>query len=121
VTSPIQIQRVYERRPVKGNAVLVDRVWPRGIKKEELGNHPWMRELGPSTELRQWFGHRPERWPEFRRRYRTELNQPQQREMLDELVAMARKRPLTLLYGARDTERNQAAVIRELLEERLQK
>lgn len=121
MTSAVQIQRVYERRPVKGKAVLVDRIWPRGIKKEELGSHPWMRELGPSTELRQWFGHRPERWQEFRRRYRAELDRPQQRELLDELVAMARKRPLTLLYGARDTERNQAAVIKELLEERLRK
>lgn len=120
VASRIQIQRVYDRRPVKGKAVLVDRVWPRGINKEELGDHPWMRELGPSDELRQWFGHLPERWPEFRRRYRKELEQPKQRELLNELAATARKRPLTLLYGARDTERNQAVVIRELLEKRLE-
>ena len=115
----IQIQRVYDRRPVKGVAVLVDRIWPRGIRKEELADHPWMRELGPSDELRQWFGHMPERWPEFRRRYRKELAQPRQRGLLDELAETARKRPLTLLYGARDTERNQAVVIRELLEKRL--
>lgn len=115
----IQIQRVYDRRPVKGVAVLVDRIWPRGIRKEELADHPWMRELGPSDELRQWFGHMPERWPEFRRRYRKELAQPRQRGLLDDLAETARKRPLTLLYGARDTERNQAVVIRELLEKRL--
>lgn len=118
--SRIKIQRVYDRRPVKGKAVLVDRLWPRGVKKEDLGDHPWMRELGPSDELRQWFGHMPERWPEFRRRYRKELEQPKQRDLIDELVATARKRPLTLLYGARDTERNQAVVIRELLEKRLE-
>ncbi len=115
----IQIKRVYESRPVKENAVLVDRVWPRGIRKQDLGDHPWMRELGPSDELRQWFGHRPERWPEFRRRYRAELSHSAQRKLLAELAAMARKAPLTLLYGARDTERNQAVVIRELLEKRL--
>jgi uncharacterized protein YeaO (DUF488 family) len=115
----IQTQRVYDRRPVTGKAVLVDRVWPRGITKEQLGDHPWMRELGPSNELRKWFGHRPERWDEFRSRYRAELGQAKQRELLDQLVAIARKRPLTLLYGARDTERNQAAVIKELLDARL--
>jgi uncharacterized protein YeaO (DUF488 family) len=116
----IHIQRVYDHRPVKGKAVLVDRVWPRGITKEQLGNHPWMRELGPSNDLRKWFSHRPERWEEFRRRYRGELNQPRQRELLDELILIARKRPLTLLYGARDTERNQAVVIKEALEQRLE-
>lgn len=119
MASKIQIQRIYDRRPVKGTAVLVDRLWPRGMKKEELGDHPWMRELGPSDELRRWFGHVPERWTEFRRRYRKELEQPKQRELMDELAATARKRPLTLLYSARDTERNQAVVIRELLEKRL--
>lgn len=120
MASDIQIQRVYDRRPVKGKAVLVDRVWPRGIRKEDLGDHPWMRELGPSDDLRKWFGHRPERWAEFRRRYRAELGEAPQRKLLEELTAMARRGPLTLLYGARDTERNQAAVIRELLEKRLQ-
>lgn len=119
MASRVMIQRVYEGMPEKGVAVLVDRVWPRGITKEQLGNTLWMRELGPSDELRRWFGHRAERWEEFRRRYREELDRPPRRELIDELLELSRKGPLTLLYGARDTKRNQAAVIRELVEERL--
>lgn len=115
----VDIQRVYDGAPPKGKAVLVDRVWPRGIKKEKLGGALWLRELGPSDELRGWFGHRPERWEEFRRRYRAELEQPQQQELVNRLVELARAGTLTLLYGARDTERNQAVVIREVVEERL--
>ena len=99
--------------------MLVDRVWPRGITKAELGDFLWLREVGPSNELRRWFGHRPDRWQEFRRRYRVELERPEQQEILAQLVALARAGPVTLLYGARDTERNQAVVIREVLEERL--
>lgn len=115
----VNIQRVYDGVPEGGTAVLVDRVWPRGIKKERLGKAPWFRDLGPSNALRGWFGHQPERWEEFRRRYRAELEQPQQRELLDQLVELARAGTLTLLYGARDTERNQAVVIREMVEEQL--
>ncbi len=119
MTHSVRIQRLYERKPTSGKVVLVDRVWPRGIKKEQLGPDLWLGEIGPSDELRRWFGHRPERWDEFRRRYRAELDQPRQQELLGQLLELARKGPLTLLYGARDTERNQAAVIRELIEERL--
>lgn len=115
----VRIQRVYDGVPAKGKAVLVDRVWPRGIKKERLGDAPWFRDLGPSDALRGWFGHRPERWDEFRRRYRAELEQPEQRELVGRLVDLARAGTLTLLYGARDTERNQAVVIREMVEEQL--
>ena len=119
VSTVIRTQRVYERKQVPGRSVLVDRVWPRGITKTELGDVLWLREVGPSDELRRWFGHRPDRWQEFRRRYRAELERPEQQEILAQLVAMARAGPVTLLYGARDTERNQAVVIREVLEERL--
>jgi len=119
VSTPIRTQRVYERKQVRGRSVLVDRVWPRGITKTELGDVLWLREVGPSDELRRWFGHRPDRWQEFRRRYRAELERPEQQEILAQLVALARAGPVTLLYGARDTERNQAVVIREVLEERL--
>lgn len=115
----VRIQRVYEGTPATGKAVLVDRVWPRGIKKEELGADLWLREIGPSDALRTWFGHRPERWEDFRHRYRAELEAPQQRELVRQLVDLARKGPLTLLYGARDTERNQAVVIQEVVEEKL--
>lgn len=119
MSQTIDIQRVYDLRPSVGGTVLVDRVWPRGIKKERLGAGLWLKEIGPSAELRKWFGHRPERWEEFRRRYRMELDQPQQRELLGQLIELAERGPLTLLYGARDTERNQAVVLQELLEERL--
>ena len=119
VTYRVDIQRLYDALPVSGQAVLVDRVWPRGIKKEQLDADIWLREIGPSDALRAWFGHRPERWDEFRRRYRAELTRPEQRQLVEQLVELARKGPLTLLYGARDTERNQAVVIRELIEAQL--
>jgi uncharacterized protein YeaO (DUF488 family) len=117
----IEIERAYGtagRGP--GPRVLVDRLWPRGIRKESLRLDAWMREVGPSDELRKWFGHRPERWGEFRRRYREELRAgARQRELLDELLGMARGGRLTLLYSAKDEEHNQAVVVRELLEERM--
>lgn len=119
-TGHIDVERVYgatERGP--GARVLVDRVWPRGVRKESLGLDLWLRELGPSDGLRKWFGHRPERWEEFRRRYRTELGHPQQHELLEQLADLAHKGPVTLLYSARDEQRNQAVVVREVLEERL--
>jgi uncharacterized protein YeaO (DUF488 family) len=119
VADRVRIQRVYDRAPAEGKAVLVDRVWPRGIRKEKLNADLWMREIAPSDALRGWFRHRPERWDEFCRRYRAELDQPENRELVKQLVEMARSGPLTLLYGARDTERNQAVVIREVIEERL--
>ncbi len=119
MTASVHVQRVYEPRRGPGRRVLVDRVWPRGIRREGLDADLWLRDIGPSDELRKWFGHRPERWEEFRRRYRAELEQPGRRELVDRLLELAREGPLTLLYGARDTERNQAVVIRELLEERL--
>ncbi len=115
----VRIRRVYEGVPVEGSAVLVDRVWPRGFRKEKLGGALWLRELGPSAALRGWFGHRPERWEEFRRRYRRELDGPEQRALIEQLAGLAGKGPLTLLYGARDTEHNQAVVIREVVEEHL--
>ena len=78
-----------------------------------------MRGVAPSRELRTWFGHRPERWDEFRRRYREELTAPERAAALDELASLAERGPVTLLFGARDPGRNQAVVIREVLQERL--
>lgn len=116
----IDLERVYGATE-RGNGarVLVDRVWPRGVRKESLGLDLWLRELGPSNELRKWFGHQPERWEEFRRRYKTELRGQRQQELLDQLAELAQKGPVTLLYGARDEQRNQAVVLREVLQERL--
>ncbi len=116
----IRIQRVYNvDRPTVGKRILVDRVWPRGLTKESLHLDAWMRELGPSDELRTWFGHDPARWEEFQRRYRAELARPDQQARLGELEKMALEGPVTLLYGARDEAHNQAVVLKEVLEERL--
>lgn len=120
MTYDVRLERVYDRvSPSNGKRVLVDRVWPRGLKKESLALDLWLRDLGPSDELRRWFGHRTDRWAEFQRRYRAELGRPPQSELLDQLVGLARQGPLTLLYSARDEERNQAVVLRSVLEEHL--
>ncbi|WP_394892873.1 DUF488 domain-containing protein [Mesorhizobium sp. AaZ16] len=111
----IAIKRVYDA-PAKsaGFRVLVDRVWPRGVSKEKAAVDLWMKEIGPSTDLRKWFGHDPARWDEFRKRYRDEL--AAKRELLDELRTHAANGRLTLVYSARDESHNQAVVIREMLE-----
>ena len=120
-TSSIRLQRAYEDPGTEdGHRVLVDRVWPRGRTKDELRLDAWARDLGPSTELRKWFGHEPARWPEFQTRYREELADPEKSRALDELAAEARRGPVTLVYGARDREHNQARVIADELERRLE-
>ena len=114
------LQRAYDEPTSNdGYRVLVDRVWPRGRTKEHLRLDAWHPELGPSTELRRWFGHDPARWDEFRSRYRTELAQPTAAAVLEDLAAVARRGRLTLVYGARDTEHNQARVIAAAIAERL--
>lgn len=117
---PVALQRAYEEpAPRDGYRVLVDRVWPRGRTKEHLRLDAWHRELGPSTELRRWFGHDPARWDEFRRRYRVELATPEAAALLDAIASVARHRRVTLVYGARDTEHNQARVIADEIARRL--
>lgn len=112
----IVIKRAYEDpSPADGYRVLVDRIWPRGKRREALALDQWAKELGPSTVLRQWFGHDPQRWEEFRERYRRELDTPQVRELLASLLHSAGRGPLTLVYSARDEQHNQAIVLRELL------
>ena len=113
----IRRKRAYEPAAAgDGTRVLIDRLWPRGVRKAEAAIDHWFRDLAPSTELRQWFGHDPGRWPEFRRRYRAEL--AGQGERLDELLRLAEKRPLTLVYGARDEAHNDAVVLAEVLGQR---
>ncbi len=115
----VRLKRAYDDPAADdGQRVLVDRVWPRGRTKEELRLDQWARDLGPSTELRKWFGHDPSRWPEFRTRYETELADEAKARQLDELAAVARAGTLTIVYGARDHEHNQAQVIAEELERR---
>ena len=111
----IQLKRAYDppsRRD--GVRILVDRVWPRGMTREQIRIDAWLKDLGPSTRLRQWFGHDPRRWREFRQRYIGEL--AGKRILLDELSSTARRRTLTLVFGARDAIHNQAVVIKEVLE-----
>lgn len=111
----IQVKRAYEEpSPSDGTRVLVDRVWPRGKTKEELHIEEWMKEIGPSTELRKWFGHDPEKWAEFRKRYFAELEK--EPDLTKRLLDLARKGRLTLVYGAKDEQHNQAVALREYLE-----
>jgi uncharacterized protein YeaO (DUF488 family) len=110
----VQLKRVYELAAgADGYRVLVDRLWPRGISRERAHIDEWARELAPSRELRQWFGHDPARFAGFRRRYEDELKA--QEAKLQELRGRARHRTLTIVYAARDTEHNDAVVLAEVL------
>jgi uncharacterized protein YeaO (DUF488 family) len=118
----IAIKRAYDAPGrIDGTRILVDRLWPRGIKKEKARVEKWMRELGPSNDLRQFFGHDPSRWKEFRKRYLAELKRPGAEPMLSELLKIAGSGTLTLVYSARDEEHNKAIVLKELLERKLSK
>src|SRR5271156_3353901 len=96
-----------------GARVLVDRLWPRGLRKSDAGIDRWLKEAAPSTELRRWFGHDPSRWDEFRCRYKAELSR--NAEILNGLRAIAQKGRLTLVYAARDELHNEAVVLRDVL------
>jgi uncharacterized protein YeaO (DUF488 family) len=112
----IALKRAYDAPDAKdGHRILVDGVWPRGVSKDELQLDGWYRELAPSTQLRKWFGHDPERWPEFQKRYSSELRRAGARERLEELAKLAKRGKVTLVYGARDEEHNQAVVLRDHL------
>ena len=108
----IQTRRVYAPALAgEGTRVLVDRLWPRGMKKEDA---LWIKDVAPSNTLRQWFGHAPERWPEFRKQYETELSA--NLSALQPLLDIARQGPLTLLYAAHDETHNNAVVLAEYLQ-----
>jgi uncharacterized protein YeaO (DUF488 family) len=110
----VKLKRAYEQvEPGDGIRILVDRLWPRGVKKEDAAIDQWMKDLAPSTELRKWFGHDPARWEEFRKRYAAEVNEHP--EQLQQLRALARKGTLTLVYSAHDEEHNDAVVLRGLI------
>lgn len=111
----IKVKRVYEE-PASGDGyrILVDRLWPRGLTDEDAHVDLWMRRIAPTDELRTWFGHEAEKWPEFRERYRAELKE--HAELLALIGDVERHRKIvTLLYGAKDEEHNQAVVLREVL------
>lgn len=110
----VRLKRVYEpATPDDGTRILVDRLWPRGLSKADARIDLWLKAIAPSTELRQWFGHDPNRWPEFRRRYQQEL--AQHTAELDQLRVLAGQGTVTLLYGARDEQHNDAVVLRDTL------
>jgi uncharacterized protein YeaO (DUF488 family) len=111
----IKIKRAYEEPAEEdGTRILVDRLWPRGLTKERARIDLWLKDIAPSTDLRKWFAHDPAKWTEFQRRYIKELEKNS--ESLSILRQEAAKGPVTLIYGARDQEHNEAVVLRKLLE-----
>ncbi|HVP65067.1 MAG TPA: DUF488 family protein [candidate division Zixibacteria bacterium] len=114
----IQLKRAYDPPDRKDGArVLVDRLWPRGVKKEDLDLRVWLKDVAPSTELRQWFHARPRQWPMFQKKYLQELREPQAAAALTQLYEIAHSEPTTtLIYAAHDQEHNQAAILKSLLE-----
>ena len=110
----IRLKRAYEPPSHSdGKRILVDRLWPRGVKKAEAAIDDWLKDLSPSTELRKWFGHDPARWDEFQRRFASELQRHQDEQ--NRLREMARHGPVTLVYAARDEAHNDAVVLRDVL------
>jgi len=111
----ISLKRAYEAAHQQdGLRILVDRLWPREVKKEKMGFDFWLKDVAPSTALRKWFDHDPKKWAEFQRRYRAELDG--NREAVRPLLEAVRKGPVTLVYGARDQEHNDAVVLKSWLE-----
>lgn len=110
----VMLKRAYEApAATDGKRILVDRLWPRGVSKAKASIDLWLKEVAPSTELRKWFAHDPEKWPEFEKRYRAELAE---NDALSELKALAQAGDITLVYAARDQEHNEAAVLKEILD-----
>lgn len=110
----VRVKRAYERAsPEDGTRILVDRLWPRGVRKSDLAIAEWLKDTAPSNELRRWFGHDPGRWTEFRRRYERELGGHP--EALNALRERARQGTLTLVYAARDETHNEAIVLRDVV------
>ena len=116
MAAQIRLRRIYdEPSPEDGKRVLVDRVWPRGLTKDAAHLDEWIKDVAPSTELRTWYGHDPQRFPEFRRRYLAELTEPAPAAAFDDLRTLAGAGPITLLTATKDIEQSQAAVLAELL------
>jgi len=106
----LELKRAYEpKSSADGRRILVDRLWPRGLSKERAGIDDWLKDLAPSTELRKWFAHDPAKWQEFQRRYKRELHEHY--DLIDELARLARRRRVTLVFGARDETHNDAVVL----------
>jgi uncharacterized protein YeaO (DUF488 family) len=114
----IKLKRVYEKADDSdGFRVFVDRLWPRGVSKEEAKFDEWMRDIAPSDELRKWFGHDPDKWDEFKRLYRGELASKD--ELVNKLIEDAKGEDITLLYASREKKYNNVVVLKNVLEERM--
>ena len=113
----LKIKRVYdEYEKSDGLRVLIDRLWPRGLSKEKAHVDIWLKDIAPSTELRKWFGHDPEKWNEFKKKYSKELND--NKEVVAKMVELVDENEVTLVYGAKDEEHNDAVVLKEYLDKR---
>jgi uncharacterized protein YeaO (DUF488 family) len=115
----IQVKRIYDSvTEDDGYRVLIDRLWPRGFSKEDAKVDLWMKEIAPSTELRKWFHHDPDKWMEFQQRYKDEL--VNKKELIDQLLKLEKeKKVITLLFSAKDREKNQAMVLIEFLRDKV--
>lgn len=112
----LKIKRAYEKKEATdGKRIYVDRLWPRGLSKEEAAIDEWLRDLSPSDELRKWFGHEPGKFQEFKKRYLDELSSPAEQALLKRIAGMAEDTNVTLVYSAKDTEHNNAVVLQELI------
>ena len=110
----VKIKRVYDSvSKDDGRRILVDRIWPRGLKKEEAHADEWLKEIAPSTGLRKWFGHDPKKWSAFKKKYEKELKSYP--ETIKRIRAEAKKKTVTLLFSARNEDQNQAVVLKEIL------
>ena len=113
----IKIERVYNAPENDGFRILVDRLWPRGLSKDKVKLDMWLKEIGPSNELRKWFGHDPDNWNEFKDKFFQELDQ--KKELIDQIVAKAKEGDVVLLFGAKDEEHNNAVALKEYIDNRM--
>ncbi len=112
----IKIKRVYEpASPDDGKRILVDRLWPRGIKKQDAHIDEWIKDIAPSTDLRKWFSHDPQKWQEFKTRYKKELKN--NHSLVEKLRTEAKKNTVTLLFAAKDEEHDNAVVLKKVIEQ----
>ncbi|MUV37457.1 DNA-3-methyladenine glycosylase II [Lentibacillus sp. JNUCC-1] len=116
---PVNLKRIYDDAEEKdGYRVLVDGIWPRGMAKEDAKINEWLKEIAPSNDLRKWFGHDPDKWEDFKSKYKQELESGKQQEALETLKQRTREhnKNLTLLFGAKDEQHNQAQVLKEIVD-----
>jgi len=115
----IKLERIYNAPEAKGFRILVDRLWSRGLSKDKAKIDLWMKEIGPSNELRKWFGHDPDNWPKFKEKFFQELDA--KKELVDQIVGKASTDDVVLLYGAKDEMHNNAVALKEYIETKIRK